>query len=194
MSLEERMIKYGSFPKGERSESYQEYYYNNKWQNGQRDVVKRAELMEFRPQPNETVLEIGCNTGGFLQYSWLCGSRNVYGIDIDEDYISLAKELNKLNNFNINYSILDITQQNSLTMLPKNPDHLLILSMGKHIGEKRLFEIIDYLKPRTTYIETNATNEKNPYPYLDNIRKYGGYIICETNDRNRRIVYKIKSV
>lgn len=193
MNFTEEMIKYGSFPKGERPEPYQEYYLNGSWQKGQRDIIKRTELMKFNPTKGDIILEIGCQTGGFLQYAWLKGSRNIYGIDIDKDYLRLARELNNRNGFGINYLNYDITDNNFSEVLKPfiNIDYLLLMSMGKHISEKRLFEIIDYLKPKTVYIETNAVNNKNPYPHLNEIKKRNGVVLSRTYDRNERILYKI---
>lgn len=195
MDIHEDLKKNGSFPKGKRPLCYQEYYLNNKWNKGQREIVNRAKLMNLNPQPNEIVVEIGCQIGGFIQYCHLEGAKCI-GIDIDSDYIRLARKLAQLNNHNIEYieEGVNFTLINRLKERFKDNriDHLLLLSMGKHIGEKMLFNIIDILKPKNIYIETNAVTSKNRLPYYNEIKKRGGKIIGETCDRNNRILYSIK--
>ena len=195
MDIHTDLMKNGSFPKGKRPLCYQEYYLDNKWNKGQREIVNRAILMNLNPQSGETVVEIGCQIGGFMQYCHLEGAKCI-GIDIDSDYIRLAKKLADLNNHNIEY----IEEGVNLSLLDKikdrfkedRIDHLLLLSMGKHIGEKMLFNIIDTLKPKNIYIETNAINENNKLPHYNGIKKRGGVIVGETHDRNDRILYSIK--
>lgn len=186
------MIARGSFPKGERPEPYQEYYYVDKWVPAERDIVKRTEIMDFNPQPGERVVEIGCQTGGFMQYAWLKGCRDVNGIDYDADYIDLAQKLNKINNFDISYQVGSALDESLLTKLAegKRIDHLLLMSMGKHIGERQLFHIVDKLNAKKTYIETNAVGS-NKFPYKAQLEARGGAVVGITTDRNTRYVYLI---
>ncbi len=188
-----QMIKFGSFPKGERNQAYQEYYYRNAWVPAEREINNRASLMGFIPKPNERIVEIGCQTGGFMQYAWLLGVKNVTGVDYDEDYIRLANHMNKVNGHEIKYRVGNALDNNLINDLSTGEriDHLLLMSMGKHIGEERLFYIIDKLNARNTYIETNAVSKKNERPYHKNVTQRGGNLVCQTNDRNQRLVYVI---
>lgn len=192
MDLHTEMTKFGSFPKGERDQPYQEYYVNNKWIPAEREIVNRASLSTFDPQPYERIVELGCQTGGFMQYAWLKGARDVTGVDYDEDYIRLACKLNTINGFDIKYFVGDANDKKLLNQLITGDriDHLLLMSMGKHIGAKQLFYIIDFLNPRKTYLETNAIG-KDPFPYIEDVKRRNGKIVCETHDRNTRIIYII---
>lgn len=187
------MTRYGSFPKGERHQPYQEYYYKGRWVHAEREIVNRSKLMGFNPKDGELVVEIGCQTGGFMQYAWLQGARKVVGIDYDEDYIRLAKKINVVNGFDIQYMVGSANDQGLIDKLKEigQIDHLLLMSMGKHIGTDQLFHIIDSLNPKKTYLETNAVNAKNPTPYLKEVSERGGSIVCKTVDRNDRVVYVI---
>lgn len=189
-----KMVRLGSFPKGERDQPYQEYYYKGEWVTCQREIRNRAKLMGFNPQAGERVVEIGCCTGGFMQFAWLNGARDVTGFEYDPDYVSLARELNQINGTEINYVHGNALSDADLAPIYNGKariDHLLIMSMGKHIGERRLFNIVDRLKPRKVYIETNAVNAKNPYPHIDAVKRRGGSVVCRTHDRNERVVYVI---
>lgn len=187
------MTKYGSFPKGERHQPYQEYYYKGKWVAAEREIVARSELIGFNPKEGELVVEIGCQTGGFLQYAWLKGARKVVGIDYDEDYIRLAKKINAANGFDIQYFVGSANDESVINQLKKlgRIDHLLLMSMGKHIGNEQLFHIVDSLNATKTYLETNAVSAKNPTPYIKEVTQRGGKIECKTVDRNERVVYVI---
>lgn len=187
------MTKYGSFPKGERDQPYQEYYCGGRWIRAEREIVNRAALMGYCPEAGQRVVEIGCQTGGFMQLAWLNGARDVTGVDYDSDYIMLANKLNAVNGFGVKYLVGDAHDEKLLTELRKGAriDHLLLMSMGKHIGEEQLFHIIDTLNPRVTYLETNAIG-KNLTPYIANVKKRGGSVKCKTEDRNTRVVYVIK--
>lgn len=192
----EKIKRLGSFPKGERPQAYQEYYLNGQWHNAERQIVNRSTVLQFTPKAGETVIELGCQTGGFLQHAYLCGVRTLLGIDYDKDYIQLAKEMNTRNAMNIDFQVGDITKEALWTQIKqKYPviHHLLLLSLGKHIGENKLLSIIDKLQAKRTYIETNAYfGPVEKAPYYKAISARGGRLIGKTNDRNVRLVYLIE--
>ena len=187
--IHEELIKFGSFPKGERDQCYQEYYLDGEWHEGEREIRNRMKIMNFFPQKGDIVADIGCNIGGFLQESYLNGATCI-GFDIDSDYVRIAKQLAEYNGHEITF-INNKTIDECIKYLKNYDkiDYLLLMSMGKHIGEETLFKIINTLKPKTVFIETNAF-KKDP-PYLDNITKLNGSIIGKTYDRNERVLYKI---
>jgi SAM-dependent methyltransferase len=190
------MVKHGSFPKGERDQPYQEYYYKTWWVPCERSIVDRASLMGYNPKEGETVLEIGCQTGGFLQLAWLNGARNLVGVDYDGDYIRLAKELNRINSMNVDYlqgSAMDNSFLADLKARLPKVDHLLLMSMEKHIGTDQLFRIVDLFGAKRTYIETNALKPGQPPSYAKKLEEYGARLVATTTDRNRREVYLIET-
>ena len=192
MNIHEDLRINGSFPKKERELCYQDYYLDGTWNKGEREIVNRAELLDIQVKPGELVAEIGCNIGGFMQYCALKGAKCI-GFDNDADYIRLAKNLASLNNHDIAY-VKNNTLNECVQMLKKHKvDHLLLLSMGKHIGENAMFNIIDELKPTYVYLETNAfkQNEKK-LPYYDNVMKRNGHMIGKSYDRHERVLYKIQ--
>jgi len=56
----------GQFPFRQRELPYQEYYLDGSWLPGERDVRQRAALLGFAPKSGETILDVGCQLGGFL--------------------------------------------------------------------------------------------------------------------------------
>jgi hypothetical protein len=72
-------------------------------------------------------------------------------------------------------------------------DHLLLLSMLKHLpdGERSLWQIVDALRPRTTYLETNAVKEGLMAPLATAVRLRGGVLTGWSHDRNTRACYKV---
>lgn len=197
--LHAMLIKKGSFPKGERDEPYQEYFHNGFWRPGQRSVVHRAELMNFAPQPGDSVLELGTQMGGFLQLSILRGANWVEGLDYEKDYVDIATQLTekmKSDHQHVRITHGDMCNVQTLTSIkqriPKGClDHLLLPSLGKHVGGvKTLKMIMDIFNAKTTYVETNA-HGKEPEEYTKFVTSRGGRLIGCTKDRNTRYVYVI---
>src|SRR3989344_1197780 len=102
-----RMARLGSFPKGERPTAYQDYFYDGAWYEGSRRIHERCGTLGFVPAAGETVVEVGCCTGGFLQYAVTTGAGKCAGIDIDSDYIALAGEMATRNGHDIVYKVAD---------------------------------------------------------------------------------------
>ena len=54
------------------------------------------------------LLDLACGTGSFLMLAYNNGI-NCYGLDLSETAIEIAKEKAKINHFNINYKVSDMT-------------------------------------------------------------------------------------
>jgi SAM-dependent methyltransferase len=55
----------------------------------------------FRHVSKESILDFGCATGDKLEYFINCGSKNIYGIDINSKALRTAEA--KIKNFKVNY-------------------------------------------------------------------------------------------
>lgn len=188
----------GQFPAGEREHAYQDFYLRGGWRRGERRVVERAQLLDFYPGPAESVVEIGCQTGGFLSLAWLGGARTVLGVEVNPDYIDLARRLASDAQQNICVRRLDAVRERDLLLAwlkqrcPRGVDHLLLLSMEKHLGEAQLFDLVDAIGARRTYIETNAVSEARPWKLRPEVEARGGRHVGDSTDRNLRRLYRIE--
>lgn len=194
----------GQFPPGQRELAYQDFFLDGAWQRGERRVVERARALGFSPSQGETVVEIGCQTGGFLQLAALAGARAI-GVEVNADYVECARELARANGFNIGVRLLDAVKERDRlikwlrALFPGGIDHLLLLSMEKHLGDGPLFDLVDALKARRTYVETNAVAKDSgdgPEPsgsmkLWPEIQKRGGKHVGNSRDRNLRRLYRI---
>lgn len=202
--LDERLVgdvhRLGQFPPGERSHAYQDFYLGPRWEPGERRVVERAQALGFAPRPGESVLEIGCQTGGFLAHAYLemRGEGVVLGAEVNADYIHLGRRLARNARQNISIRHLDAVAQREELLAwvaercPGGLDHLLVLSMEKHLGEPQLFDLIDAIGARRTYVETNAVSERRPWKLLPEVQARGGLHVGNSNDRNLRRLYRIE--
>jgi len=195
------------FPANERLHAYQDFWARNELQTGQRRVLERAAALNFHPSPGESVLDIGTQSGSFLQHAWLCtnGNGRFVGVDVDDAYIMCAKLLARSCNQNICFRHMDVTREREAFLswirayFPDGVDHLLLLSMEKHIGERSMFKLIDEIGARHTYIETNAVAEdlgsgiKPPAPLKlwPDVQLRGGEHVGDSRDRNLRRLYRI---
>jgi SAM-dependent methyltransferase len=201
--LAEDLHRDGQFPFRERKQAYQEFYLNGEWHTAEREIVQRAAIMQFKPAPGETVLDLGCCTGGFLQYATLAGAGKCVGVDYQPEFVELARRVARAEHMNICYlhGNLNAQGQDLATMLatlqsifPEGLDHLLMLSMGKHVGEERVWWWVDRLKAKHTYLETNAIKPDTPLaglPYALPLYMRGGRWVGNSHDRNERAVYKL---
>lgn len=235
--IEARVRRDCQFPAGERPEPYQDFFLvqyavdvpaariGGAWVPGSRRVRDRADLVGFDPQPGESVVDIGCQSGGFLQWSYLrqavssagsevvVGGRPVrreggvvgehVGIDIVPEYLAAARDLARAAKMRIDYRNVDVAADPGAavrlvrTLLPPSPDHLLLMSMEKHIGETALWALVDGVGARHTYIETNAYVPAAGGPAGGKasieaaVAARGGRYVGDSRDRNPRRLYRI---
>lgn len=187
----------GQFPFRERELPYQEVLVNRSWQVGEREVRHRANILTFAPGTGHSVLDLGTCTGGFLQYAHALGASRLVGVDNQPEFVDLARRLARAAGMNICYRHVDLT---ALTMgilgwlgavFPWGVDHLLVLSMGKHVTEERLWTLVDIIHAGCTYLETNAIKGP-PYPLASDVVARNGVMTGFTMDRNRRACYAIR--
>lgn len=207
------------FPKGERDKAYQDFWVHHEMIGGQRRVLERAEKFEYFPLPNQTVLDIGTQCGSFLQFAWYAQAckmsaedwkedpnkdigipdekdvGKLVGIDVEEDYLKCAKNNARSCNQHISFIKADVNNKEIFlkwlkTYFPKGVDHLLMFSMEKHLDPTAYWDIIDTINAGTTYIETNAVPE-GQFKLRKEVEDRGGNYIGDSNDRNRRNLYKI---
>lgn len=211
-ALRARVHRECQFPAGERDLAYQDFWLGGVLERGQRRVIERAELLGFKPRMEESVLDIGCQAGGFLQYAWWSAiggggkfaaedlelSRNIRlaGVDTCLEYIECGRALARSCMQNICLHHLDVVTSYDRLLdwvrayYPAGVDHLLLLSMEKHLGEVRLWQLVDAIKARTTYIETNAVPEGMMKMWRE-VEARGGRHVGDSRDRNLRRLYVI---
>jgi SAM-dependent methyltransferase len=204
-ALRARVHRDCQFPPGERAEAYQDFWIGGELARGQRRVVERAQAMGFNPMPGETVLDIGCQSGGFLQLAARAGARAV-GVEVDPGYVDCARALARSCRQNISIRRMDVVQQRDAFIAwvracyPGGVDHLLLCSMEKHLGENSMFEFVDAIGARCTYIETNAVaadKGEGPEPagsmkLWPLVAARAGRHVGNTRDRNLRRLYQIE--
>jgi SAM-dependent methyltransferase len=195
--LRARVHRDCQFPAGERAEAYQDFWIGGQLERGQRRVVERAEAIGFRPRAGESVLDIGTQSGGFLQFAARAGAARVAGVELDTSYVDCARALARSCGQNISIRRMDVVAERDAFLawarayFPAGVDHLLLLSMEKHIGERFLFDLVDAIGARRTYIETNAVAKDRPMKLWPEVERRGGRHVGDTADRNLRRLYQI---
>lgn len=192
-----RLHRDGSFPFRARRLPYQEFYLDGAWRRGEREVVQRAEILGFAPRQGESVLDLGCCTGAFLQHAALRGAGPLVGFDEQAEFVDLARALARANGVNACVRRVDLCQRDRgmqhwiREAFPRGVDHLLMLSMGKHLGEPLMWWWVDAIGARRTYLESNAC-DSDAWPLRDVAERLGGRYVGDTTDRNRRRCYLIE--
>lgn len=206
-ALVARVHRECQFPAGERELAYQDFWVRSRRIRGQRRVEERAEALGFRPGSGQGVLDVGCLSGGFLQFAAAFGARCV-GVDVDPAYVALARALARSCDQNINVRLMDgVADYAALiawvrALFPGGVDHLLLLSMEKHMGEWAVFKLLDAIGARHSYLETNAVAKDDgagPEPPSDRklwpeVQARGGVHLGTSRDRNLRHLYRIDRV
>lgn len=206
--LEQDVRRLCQFPAGQRPNPYQDFYLGGRWVRGERQVARRAQLLGFMPRPGETVLEIGCQSGGFLQFAHLAmgGAGVVLGVEVNEDYVGCGRRLARHAGQNICIRRMDAVAERAKLLswvrsrAPRGVDHLLLLSMEKHLGEREMFALLDAVGARRSYVETNAvapddgtgSEAKGPMKLWPEVKARGGVHVGNSRDRNLRRLYRIE--
>lgn len=201
--LRARVHRQCQFPAGERAEAYQDFWLRGQMERGQRRVIERAQALGFCPKAGETVLDIGCQSGSFLQHAWASsgGAGRFVGVEIEPAYVDCARALARSCSMNLCIRQMDVMKGREAFLSwvrALGPiDHLLLLSLEKHLP---IFEFADALGARRTYIETNAVAKdsgQGPEPQGEmklwpEVQKRGGVHVGNSRDRNFRRLYVIK--
>ncbi len=205
--LRARVHRQCQFPAGERELAYQDFWLDGKLERGQRRVVERAHQLGFHPERGEGVLDIGSQSGSFLQYAHneMQGEGRLVGVEMSPEYVDCARALARSCNQNICFRQMNVLKERgSLTAwiksyFPHGIQHLLLLSMEKHLGESFIWGLVDELKAKNTYIETNAVAEDKgtgpepagPMKFFEEVISRGGTYLGPSRDRNLRRLYRI---
>ena len=204
-ALRARVHRDCQFPSGERAEAYQDFWLAGELEHGQRRVVERAQALGFCPSPGESVLDIGCQSGGFLQWGHRCGADLLVGVDVDPVYVDCARALARSCRQNISVRQMDVVTERDAFLgwvraaFPAGVDHLMCLSIEKHVGVASLFSLIDEIGARHVYVETNAviadkgagTTPAGPMKLWPEVAARGGRHVGDSRDRNLRRLYRI---
>jgi SAM-dependent methyltransferase len=198
-ALRARVHRECQFPPGARAEAYQDFWLGGVLERGQRRVLERAEAMGFRPRAGESVLDIGCQTGGFLQFAAANGATRVAGVEVEPAYVDCARALARSCGQNICIREMDVVRERAAFVawvrayFPHGVDHLLCCSLEKHLGEDVLFHLIDEIGARRTYVETNAVSKAVPMKLQPEVLRRGGRYVGDSTDRNLRRLYQIEA-
>ena len=116
---------------------------------------------QFEDIKNKIVVDLGCGTGTFAIGAFILGAKKVYGFDIDESLIQIAKQYSKENNLEIEFiasDVKDITQKcDTVIMNPPFGAQKSNLKADRKFIEKA-FEISDmiysiHLKKTISFLE-----------------------------------------
>lgn len=204
--LAARVHRECQFPAGERALAYQDFWLGGSMVAGQRRVVERAHLLGFAPKPGDTVLDVGCQSGGFLQYahSQTGGVGRFVGVDVEPKYLDCARALARSCDQNLCFRQMDVDHERAAFLAwvrayfpGGRPDWLLALSLEKHLDVLRL---IDEVGAKVTLLETNAVAEDSgagpvpaaPMKLYGDVKKRGGRHVGNSRDRNLRRLYRIE--
>ncbi len=196
--LRARVHRECQFPAGARDEAYQDFWLGGELERGQRRVTERAAQMGFSVARGESVLDIGCQSGGFLQLAARAGAGRLAGVEVDPGYVDCARALARSCGQNINIRHMDVLRLDVFlkwvrAYFPRGVDHLLLCSMEKHLGESALFDLVDAIGARHTYIETNAVGVADgPMKLWPEVKGRGGQHVGDSRDRNLRRLYQIE--
>ena len=91
------MVKDGKWFKGKYGDYFDQYW-----------TQIKSYLLEYK---NDEVIELGCGLGINLFRLWNDKFTKLYGYDLSENAISLAKKYNEKNNSNIKFNVLDLTNE-----------------------------------------------------------------------------------
>jgi hypothetical protein len=196
--LRTRVHRECQFPAGERAEAYQDFWIAGQLERGQRRVAERARTLGFFPRKGDSVLDIGTQAGGFLQLAARAGADRVAGVEVDPRYVDCGRALARSCGQNICIRQMDVVADRAAFLawvrayFPGGVDHLLLLSMEKHVGELAMFDLIDAIGARRTYVETNAVGvDDGPMKLWPHVEARGGRHVGDSRDRNLRRLYQI---
>ncbi len=68
-----------------------------------------SEFLEDYLKKDDKILDLACGTGTLLSMLYVDGYENLYGLDLSETIIEIANEKRKVNRFQIDFSVQDMT-------------------------------------------------------------------------------------
>lgn len=205
-ALKNKILKLTQFPHKQRKENYQTFLMDGKYESGSRDTTERWEQMNVPSdfQDKSKVVDLGCNLGAFCFEAYERGARKVVGCDYEEDYISCAQDLAHNNCYSINFIKMDLTKTGEVLnyfekyFLGDEIDIVFALSLYKHIKGK-LFELLNRLKWKTCYVESNNAPEGKETGHVKEMIKYMKHMkgvkiidLGMTTDRSPRCIFELR--
>lgn len=83
------------------------YYYDEVM--AQMEYGLWSEFLEDYLKKDDKILDLACGTGTLLSMLYVDGYENLYGLDLSETIIEIANEKRKVNRFQIDFSVQDMT-------------------------------------------------------------------------------------
>jgi 2-polyprenyl-3-methyl-5-hydroxy-6-metoxy-1,4-benzoquinol methylase len=195
-TLDEELIKHGSFPYRKRSYPYQ----GINGLKGSRDMEHRYQVMQLPLHMEGSVLDLGCSLGAVMIECCNRGCTSCVGIDSQEETISAAKKyistLNCAKGIELIHADLSKigktpTAGNDYVLPGSIYDTVFALSIIKHAGNN-IYNLINTYTGKVCYFEFHP-HAKNCLKELEtNLTgfkeiRFLGY----TTDRGKRANYKI---
>jgi len=127
---------------------------------GVRDMEYRFEIMNFPDSfEGKTVLDIGCNAGVVCIEAKKRGAKRVVGIDNNEGYIEVAKEISNDLDLDIEYYVGDINVElDHLKGIIGNEkfDYVFALAVWGHIDKGKFAGAVNYYTKEICWFEGHA--------------------------------------
>lgn len=139
------------------------YFYNVELKTDQRALIPRPEteelvhlILEQNNHDQKSILDIGTGTGCIpLAIKKARAKWTVFGVDVDEDTLSLANENKALNNLNVNFSRWDILDEKLFERYPNQLD--IVVSNPPYIPlkEKKNMDdnVVDFEPQKALFVE-----------------------------------------
>ena len=200
--LKKMIAKLSQFPHMERKENYQSYYLDGKEIKGSRDTLERMILMNIpKDLEGSSILDIGCNLGSICCECYKRSAGRIIGLDYEKDYIDCAIELNKYNDYDIDYYVKDLTKTKDCASFINSEFDTTIgtifaLSLYKHVKGK-LFGLLDKLSFEVCIIESNNAPDGLQTQHVREIiqyiekRNWKWKHIGTDNTRSPRMIFEV---
>jgi hypothetical protein len=128
---------------------------------GQRIPRNRLDIFKkYINFENKNILDFGCNSGGMLLH--LFNIKNGIGFDYDENCIKVARDINKILNFNNNIKFIkkDLNNINLDLEIDIEIDIIFLLSLGSWIKEWEYIYQWSIKNSKIIFFESNNDKEK----------------------------------
>ena len=201
--LKERISKLGQFPYKQRKQNYESYWLKDRYEDGSRDTLYRFEKMKIsKDLTGKTVLDLGCQLGAVSMEAYRRGARWVSGIDNEKDYITCARDLCRVNGFQINFLKMNLNRPMEViawanSYYKKPIDIIFALALFKHI-RTNLWVLLRGLDWRVCYVEShNAPAGLEDEHVKLMLNEFKG-LNCKVdylemiNDRSPRVIWRLE--
>jgi len=202
--LIERIQNLSQFPHKERKQNYQSYYLIDHYEEGSRNTIYR--MMEMKVEldlSGKTVVDLGCQLGSMAMECYRRGARKVTGLEYETDYVDCARDLARVNNFQINLLQMDLTDSEEVIeylngYYKEGIDILFALSIYKHIPRGCFIKLLEEINWKVCYLESHNAPDGEKTGHVVDIIKIINDLDCEVEclgiieDRSPRMVWRMK--